>query len=186
MDPAKVLVADDDADVREAYAGILAEEGHDVRTAATGDELISRVRASRYDLVLVDLIFPPTDGIRLLEEVKRVRPSTLVVLFSGMATVETVLAAFRKGAYDFLVKPVEGRRLAELALRASKVREMGEKRSRMAAALETERLRVLELRRQFAVDDPFRKILGSSPAIEQLLETLREVARTDSTVLLTG
>ena len=55
MDPAKVLVADDDADVREAYAGILAEEGHDVRTAATGDELISRVRASRYDLVLVDL-----------------------------------------------------------------------------------------------------------------------------------
>ena len=186
MDPAKVLVADDDADVREAYAGILAEAGHEVRTAATGDELISRVRASRHDLVLVDLNFPPTDGIRLLEEVKRVRPSTLVVVFSGMATVETVLAAFRKGAYDFLVKPVEGLRLAELARRAADVRKMGEKRSRMAAELKTERLRVLELRRQVAAADPFRKILGSSPATEQLLDTLREVARTDSTVLLTG
>jgi len=186
MDAAKVLIADDDPSVRDTYGEVLAEAGHDAATAASGDEALAKTRHTAFDLVLVDLVFPPTDGIRVLEEIKRIRPSTLVVLFSGMATVDTVLSAVRKGAYDFLIKPVDAQVLVDLADRAVTVRHMGEARRRMAADLESERLRVLELKRRLSSDDPFRKILGNSPVTERLLDTLREVARTDSTVLLTG
>jgi two-component system response regulator HydG len=186
MDVCRVLIADDDTSVLEAYGEILAETGHDVDTARSGDETLAKVRQTAFDVVLVDLVFPPTDGVRVLEEIKRARPSTLVVLFSGMPTVDTVLSAFRKGAYDFLTKPVDVRALVDLADRAVSVRHMGEARRRMAADLEGERLRVMELTRRLSSDDPFRKVLGNSPATERLLATLREVARTDSTVLLTG
>jgi len=185
-DKAKILVADDEDGVREVYAQILSEAGHEADTATTGTEALEKIRRVSYDLVLTDLVFPPTDGIKVLEEIKRVCPSTLVVVFSGMATVDKVLSAFRKGAYDFLLKPVDLPRLLELAERALSVREMGERRRRLAEELENERLRVMELRRHLALDDPFRKILGGSPEIHRLVETLREVARTESTVLLTG
>ena len=91
MEGARLLLGDDDADVREAYAELLTRRGHSVDTAVDGTEMLEKIRAKPYDLVLTDLIFPPTSGIEVLEEVKRIRPSMLAVVFSGHATVETVL-----------------------------------------------------------------------------------------------
>jgi DNA-binding NtrC family response regulator len=184
--PGHILVADDDHDLCEVYARILAEEGHRVDRAHDGDETLRKIQANAYDLLFTDLVFPPTDGIRVLQEVKRLRPSTLVIVVSGQASAEDVLSAFRAGAFDFLVKPVAADRLAALADRAVALREAGEERRRMAQELENERLRVMELQRQLGPADPFREIVGSSAVIQQLIDTLREVARTESTVLLTG
>jgi two-component system response regulator HydG len=181
-----ILVAADDRELCELYAGILAREGHRVDQAHDGDETLRKVPANAYDLLVTDLVFPPTDGIRVLQEVKRVRPSTLVVLVSGLASAEDVLSGFRAGAFDFLVKPVEPDHLAALADRAVALRATGEQRRRLAQALEDERLRVMELQRRLGPGDPFREIVGSSPAIQRLVDTLREVARTESTVLLSG
>jgi two-component system response regulator HydG len=183
---AKILIADDDVDVLDAYAGILSNAGHQVDTATDTDQAVDKARSEAYDLILTDLVFPPADGISVLQEVKRIRPSTMVVLFSGMPNVDTVLSAFRKGAFDFLVKPVGSSDLRELAERVVSLQRQGAERRELAEELENERLKVMALRRQLGMTDPFQKILGSSATMQRLVETLREVARTESTVLLTG
>ncbi len=185
-EPARVLVADDEESVRDSLSRILAEAGHDVDTVAESIDVIPRVRERDYDLLLVDLCLPPTDGIAVLEEVKRARPSTLVVIFSGVPSIEAVLRAFRNGAFDFLVKPIAPDELRDLARRAVRLQVKGRERRRLAEELEGERLQVMELRRRLGLEDPFARIVGSSRAVHELVKTLREVARTDSTVLLTG
>ncbi|MCP3982266.1 MAG: sigma-54-dependent Fis family transcriptional regulator [bacterium] len=179
-------MADDDPMILEAYGEILRSAGHEVHTALSGDEVLSKVRDVPYDLLLTDLIFPASDVIPVLKEVKQTRPSMLVVIFSGSANVENVLRAFRGGAYDFFEKPVPAEKLCELADRALEVRRKGEKRRRLAEELQNERVKAMQLRQQLGVDDPFRKIAGSSAAMMGFVDTLREIARTDSTVLITG
>jgi len=186
VDGARFLLADDDSSVRDAYAELLQSAGHQVDTAADGEQTLERMRQASYDMVLLDLVFPPTDGIALLREIKRMRPSTLVTIFSGKADVESVLGAFRAGAFDFLEKPLGGPKLLELGARAQEIARMGEKRRRMAEELESERLRSLQLRQQLGLEDPFQRIVGKSAVVQALVETVREVARTDSTVLITG
>jgi two-component system response regulator HydG len=186
MDRARLLLADDEREIRETYAEILAASGHEVDTAADGDEALRRVSSVRYDLALIDLVFPPEDGVEVLKKIKKVRPSTLVVLISGYASVENVLRGFRAGAFDFLEKPLDPSKLHELAERALDIRKMGETRRRMAEELENERLKVLQLKQQLALDDPFSKFIGNSAVTSNFIDTIREVARTESTVLLSG
>jgi two-component system response regulator HydG len=186
MEQARLLVADDEPEVRDTLAAILREAGHRVDVAATGAEVLERVRAAPYDLLLQDLVFPPTDGVAVLREVKQARPALLVVIVSGHATVDNVIAAYRGGAFDFLQKPLPAERLLELAARAVEIRSLGEKRRQLADELQSERLRVAELRHRLAAEDPFRRIVGHSSRMRQLVECVREVARTDSTVLITG
>ncbi len=186
MDRARLLIADDDPVSREAWLGILNGAGHEVDTAATGDEVVEKSRLKPYDLVLCDLVFPPTNGIEVLKEVKRARPSTLVVIVSAQREVQPVLEAFRAGAFDFLTKPIVPAMLIELAARALQTRRMGEERRRIALELESERLTVVQLRQQLGLDDPFARIIGQSARVASFVDTLREVARTESTVLLTG
>lgn len=186
MDQARLLIADDDAMIRDTYAEILRSAGHQVDTAEDGDQVLELVRANAYDLLLTDLVFPPTDGIEVLREVKRIRPAMLVVVFTGHAAVTNVMSAFRSGAFDFLEKPVAKEKLFELAKRAVEIRQMGAERRAMADALEGQRVQVMQLKKQLGLDDPFGKFVGSSAVIRGFVETIREVARTDSTVLLTG
>jgi two-component system response regulator HydG len=186
MEPIRALIADDDERIRRLYQTTLESAGHRAEVASSGPEVLEKVQSQPFDLVVVDLYFPPTDGLAVLEGIKRLRPSTLVVLVTGSASVETAVAAFRRGAFDYLVKPVRPEELKEIAARASAVRRLGEERRRLAEALENERLRVQQLERQLDRNDPFRRILGSSRAVRDLVETLREVARTDSTVLIRG
>jgi two-component system response regulator HydG len=186
MDPARILIADDEEAIRETYAEILRTANHRVDVASDGDEVLEKVRATPYDLVLNDLVFAPTDGIEVLQEIKRIRPATLVVIFTGHAAVDNVMRGFRSGAFDFLEKPVPREKLLHLAARAVEIRNMGAERRAMAEELEGQRLEVMQLKQQLGLDDPFAKFIGSSSLIRGFVETIREVARTDSTVLLTG
>jgi two-component system response regulator HydG len=186
MDKAHILLADDDREIRETYSEILRTGGHRVSVAESSDMTLKMVRESSCDMLLVDLVFPPDDGIEVLKQVKQIRPETLVVLFSGYATVDNVMSAFRAGAFDFLLKPVSAEKLHELADRALEIRGLGESRRRMAEELENERLKVMRLKQQLALDDPFSKFLGNSTVTNNFIDTIREVARTDSTVLLGG
>jgi len=186
MDRARLLIADDDPVTREVWLGTLLAAGHEVDTAATGEEVVEKTRAKPYDLLICDLVFPPTSGIEVLKEIKRVRPATLVVIVSASGAVDPVLEAFRAGAFDFLTKPIPAAALLDLAERALQTRRMGEERRRIALELESERLTVVQLRQQLGLDDPFQRIIGQSARVASFVDTLREVARTESTVLLTG
>jgi two-component system response regulator HydG len=186
MERARILIADDEQEIRDVYTQVFGRLGHDVVAAETGDQVVERVRERRFDLVLCDIVFPPTDGIDVLLTVKRVRPSTPVVLFTGHASVDKVLRAFRAGAFDVLEKPVDAAKLKSLADRAIEIRRMGDTRRRMAEDLQNERMKVIRMRRDLTLDDPFYKIVGRSGMLTDFVDTIREVARTDSTVLLTG
>ena len=91
MERARILVADDEQAVREVHAAILTRCGHQVDTAADGSEVAAKARAQSYDLILAHIMLPPTDGIDMLTAIKRIRPSTPVVLVTGHASIDNVL-----------------------------------------------------------------------------------------------
>jgi two-component system nitrogen regulation response regulator NtrX len=166
-----ILIVDDEADIRELVAGILEDEGFAVRTAKDAEEALSAVAARRPNLVLLDIWLEGSrlDGLALLDVIKGQHPELPVVMISGHGTIETAVAAIKRGAYDFIEKPFNADRLVVVASRA----------------LETLRLRrEVQALKQLA---PYsQRLVGSSPVINQLQQTIERVAPTNSRILIIG
>jgi two-component system nitrogen regulation response regulator NtrX len=166
-----ILVIDDEADIRELVSGILEDDGHVVRAARDGDEALEAVRRRRPALVVLDIWLQGSriDGLELLTLLKEIDPDLPVVVISGNGTIETAVAAIRKGAYDFVEKPFTADRLLVVISRA----------------LETARLRreVASLRSRSAASD---ELVGSSAVMAQLRAAIDRVAATNSRVLVAG
>ena len=183
--PGRLLIADS-LETSCRFAEILSRAGHRVETETSAEEALERARDDEYDLVLVDLRLRLEDGRLLLEGVKAAKPSQLVMVLCTSPSAQDVLEAFRRGGYDLLEKPAAEQTVLDLTRRAMTVRKLGHERRNLAEALERERMRVVDLKGQLGRVDPSKQIVGDSPAVQRLIETIREVARTDSTVLLTG
>jgi two-component system response regulator HydG len=181
-----IVLADGGAEERSALARVLERLGHRVTEVRDQPGLEVVLRPSACDLVLVDAALPPDGGIAAVLAVKRAHPSCPVALGARSPEVSTVLDAFHAGAYDVLAPPEVGPALDRLLARAAAAREMGASRRRLAEDLEAERRRVKELAARVGPEDPLDRVLGTSPAMRGILAMLREVARTDATVLLTG
>jgi two-component system nitrogen regulation response regulator NtrX len=166
-----ILVVDDEADIRDLVAGILQDEGYAVRTAKNADDAIAAIQARRPHLVLLDIWLEGSrlDGLALLDVIKGEYPDMPVVMISGHGTIETAVAAIRRGAYDFIEKPFNADRLVLVAGRA----------------IETLRLRreVKSLKQLAPHSD---KLVGASPVMNQLRMTIERVAPTNSRVLIVG
>ena len=104
---ARLLVVDDEESLRITTAAILEKEGYRVNTAASGEEAISLLESTEYDLVLTDLHMEGGDGLSVLSEIRRRAPLTISVVLTGFASVESAIAALQEGAYDYLVKPCD-------------------------------------------------------------------------------
>ena len=122
-----VLVVDDEEDIRELIAGILEDEGYSPRTAADSDAVMAAVQERLPSLVVLDIWLQGSklDGLEILDELKTLHPDLPVVIISGHGNVETAIAAIRKGAYDFIEKPLSADKLlltAERALETAKLR----------------------------------------------------------------
>ncbi len=167
-----ILVADDEDGVRESLAEVLREEGFSVRAVATGDEAIRAIEEQEFDIILSDLRMPGADGLDVLRRAREVAPQTLVLLMTAHATVDTAVEALRRGAQDYLLKPV----LFEELLH--KVQSLLEYRQ---LAWENQ-----FLRSQVESRWGFDNMVGESPAMRQVMERVRRVAPTPSTVLITG
>jgi NtrC-family two-component system response regulator AlgB len=166
---ANVLIVDDERNIRSHLATYLTGLGHTAEIAASAEEGIAAVRRRAFDLVLSDIRMTGADGIALLGEVLRERPDTCVVLMTAYATVPQAVEAMRAGAYDYLVKPFSLDQIGVL----------------VARALELQSLRRENRRLKNAVEPPV--LLDSeSAAMQRALDTARQVATTDATVLLTG
>jgi len=166
-----ILVVDDEVDIRDLVAGILQDEGYSVRTAKNADEAIGAIQARRPHLVLLDIWLEGSrlDGLALLDVIKSEYPDMPVVMISGHGTIETAVAAIRRGAYDFIEKPFNADRLILVAGRA----------------IETLRLK-LEVKSLRQLAPHSDKLVGSSPAMHQLRLTIERVAPTNSRVLIIG
>ncbi|HEX6283866.1 MAG TPA: response regulator, partial [Pyrinomonadaceae bacterium] len=104
---ARLLVVDDEENLRITTSAILEHEGYVVDTAASGDEAIALLGKSDYDLVLTDLHMEHGEGLTVLNEIRRNAPLTISVVLTGFASVESAIAALQEGAYDYLVKPCD-------------------------------------------------------------------------------
>ena len=169
--PLDILVVDDELDIRELVAGVLEDEGHQTRTAADSDAALEAIATRRPSLVLLDVWLQGSrlDGLDLLDEIKRRDPSLPVLVISGHGSLDTAVAAIRRGASDFIEKPFEAERLLLLVDRAT----------------ETERLR-REVESLRAHSGRGTDLTGSSTAINAVRATLKRVASTGSRVLIMG
>jgi two-component system, NtrC family, nitrogen regulation response regulator NtrX len=166
-----ILIVDDEADIRELVAGILQDEGHGTRTARDSEEAFGAVVARRPNLVFLDIWLQGSrlDGLQLLDALKTEHPELPIVMISGHGNIETAVSAIKRGAYDFIEKPFKADRLLLVAERA----------------LENSRLRreVRELKQHGPLTS---MVVGRSPSINQLRQTIEKVAPTNSRILIVG
>ena len=169
MTNARILVVDDEADIRSLLDEILSEEGSEVIAAADAKQARREWESTRPDLVLLDIWMPDTDGISLLREWLERDPADAcpVVMMSGHGTVETAVEATRLGAFDFIEKPVS---LAKLLRTVERGLESGRARAKAT--------------RQ--VGRPTGAPVGRSAAIQGLREKAERIAARDTSVLITG
>ena len=166
-----ILIVDDEADIRELIGGLLEDDGYEPREAADADGALAAIRDRKPSLVILDVWLQGSrlDGIELLDEFRALDPDLPVVVISGHGTIETAVAAIRKGAYDFLEKPFKSDKLLLTVKRA----------------LETSRLRSenAELR---ARTEAQSTLIGESTGIIQVRQLIERVAPTNSRVLIRG
>jgi DNA-binding NtrC family response regulator len=163
---------DDEPLIRETLAEFLGQEGLRVAVCGSGEEALAQAAAQRFDIVLCDVQLPGLDGLELLDRLRQISPETFVLLITAFATVDSAVLAFQRGAHDYLMKPL----ILDEVL--TKIRRLLAHR---ALYLENQWLR-RELNRALAPG----QIIGNSPAMKQVLDVVRKVAPTRSTVLLTG
>ncbi|MBY0231674.1 MAG: sigma-54 dependent transcriptional regulator, partial [Gemmataceae bacterium] len=166
-----VLVIDDEPLIRETLAEYLAGQGFEVVAVGSGEEGLARATARPFAIALCDMQLPGIGGLEVLERLRQLSPETSVLLITAYATVENAVEAFQKGAHDYLMKPILLDEVAGKMRRLLASREL---------ALDNQWLR-RELNRARPA-----QIIGDSPAMRQVFDTIRKVAPTRSTVLVTG
>ena len=173
MPSATVLIVEDDARMRRVLELVLRGEGYDLLLAGTGEEGLHVLQQHpTIDLVLTDLQLGKLSGIDLLEQVSQLHHDIPVVILTGSNSVATAVEAMKKGAYDYIVKPVDNDELKLTLARALKARRLAQDNQSLRA----------NLGERFGFD----RIIGRSPQMATIKQLAEDIARTDATVLITG
>ena len=165
----KILVIDDQKSIRNTLHEILEYEKHEVSLAATGPEGLELFAAHKFDIVLCDIKMPGMDGMEVLQHLMEQSNDTPVIMISGHGNIDTAVEAIKKGAYDFIEKPLDLNRLLVTIRNAVERKDL---------VTET---RVLRKKVAKTFD-----MVGESPAITAVKEMIDKVAPTDARVLITG
>jgi len=168
------LVVDDDATIRDSSRQVLERLGFAVDEAITGEDALILAKQFAYPLALLDLKMPGIGGMETLRQMKAMNPDTAVVVITGYPTIETAVEAIRLGASDFIMKP-----FTPDGLRVVVEKAMREKRLERENEFLNAKLSEVE-------EDDRYAIIGESPEIRAVLDLVRKVAPTESTVLITG
>ena len=167
----KVLVVDDDSDLRLAVSSALSESDFQVEQASDGEEALNRVRAGRFDLVLLDVNMPRMTGLQALKEIKGYDPSIIVIMLTAFANVRDAVEATREGAWNYLEKPINSENLVYLVNRALKAHSMV---------------------RNLSLSAPVFKLpngtdfIGQSSEMKKIFGIIDKLARVDTAVLIRG
>ena len=168
----RVLIADDHDALRRGLVRGLTEAGHDVEEASNGNAAIERLHDNYFDVVLSDLKMGGSDGMDVLRTTRALHPTTAVILMTAFGTVNTAVEAMKIGAFDYVQKPFE---IEEMEVKIEK-------------ALEVKRLKnEIEYLRDAQQDRyDFDRIVGSSPPLQRVLDIVKKVAKSNTTVLIRG
>ena len=168
----RVLVADDEKNLRELMVRELARKGHQVDGVADGEAALARLREAPYDVVVLDMKMPRKEGIEVLRELAGFAEHPQVIVMTGFQEVSTAVEAMKLGAYDYLTKPTK---IEELDVIIRKAAEKGQLLRDNVA-----------LRARLPGAEPFGGILTRSPRMQEVLRMVERVAPTDSAVLILG
>ena len=169
---ANLLVVDDELIVRDSLDKWFREEGYEVTVAENAHDALGKMAAQKYDLSLVDIKMPGTDGVELQRRMHEIDPEMLVIIMTGYASVETAVAALKNGAYDYVSKPFDPDDIAHTVHNALTHKRVEQENAR--------------LRETVASTTRPQEIVGQSPAMVRVFEAIQTVGPTDATVLITG
>jgi DNA-binding NtrC family response regulator len=169
---AKLLVVDDELIVRDSLDKWFREEGYDVTVADSAQDALTKMASQRFDLALVDIKMPGTDGVELQRRMHEIDSDMLVIIMTGYASVETAIAALKNGAYDYVSKPFDPDDIAHTVHNALSHRRAQEENARLRETVAS-------------VVRP-QEIVGQSVAMIRIFEAIQTVGPTDATVLVTG
>ncbi|HOY13852.1 MAG TPA: sigma-54 dependent transcriptional regulator, partial [Saprospiraceae bacterium] len=168
---ARILVVDDEHAIRKTLREILEFESYIVDDAGDGVECLAKVKQNSYDVIIIDVKMPKLDGMEAIEKIQTINPDIPIVVISGHGNIDTAVEAVKKGAFDFLQKPMDLNRLLIT------IRNAMDKSSLIVEK------KVLQ--RKVAKSN-VQNIIGNSASILQILHTVETVAPTDARVLING
>jgi DNA-binding NtrC family response regulator len=168
----RILVADDHDSLRRSLARALAEASHDVEEAPNGNAAIERLHEGYFDVVVSDLKMGGSTGLDVLKTAKTLHPSCAVILMTAFGSVSTAVEAMKAGAFDYVQKPFEIEEMEVKIAKALEIRQMQHQIDYLRHA-------------QGDIYD-FDRIIGSSGALEKVLDVVRKVAKSNTTVLVRG
>jgi two-component system response regulator HydG len=168
----RVLIVDDQRNMRTTTALVLRQAGYSVAEAESGEAALSRLLAEPFDVVLTDLKMAPLDGLAVLRGALEISPTTQVIVMTGYGTVESAVAAMQEGAHDYLSKPFKEEELLVRVQRALEKRKL----------LVDVGLFSDEFRRRYKLEE----LVGRSAPMRELLTKVVRIAPTEVTVLITG
>ncbi|MFP4225199.1 MAG: sigma-54-dependent transcriptional regulator [Desulfobacterales bacterium] len=171
-DKMRIMVVDDEMIVRESFYHWFSKYGHDVETAASGEEALEKLLNRQFDILFVDIKMPGMDGLELLDRVKAEYPETFVVIITAYGSIESAVKAMKSGASDYLLKPFKPDHI-------NLVMEKINQQKTLTAEYDY-------LKQQLGEITRFDDIIGQSPPMVEIFETIPELADTDASVLLTG
>jgi two-component system nitrogen regulation response regulator NtrX len=162
----EVLVVDDDARIRSMLRGVLEDEGHAVAEAGDGTQALAALDERRFDAVLLDVKMPGMGGLEALDMIREQAPSTGVIMVSGESTIATAVQALKRGAFDFIEKPVDPEHLLGVLAQAAQLTQLR--------------------RHESGASEDDLGILGRSPAMGALIDDVRRIGPSQGRVLITG
>ena len=172
MDKPRILLVDDDKNTADGLKKILLQDGYDTGCTYTGNEALDLIEAEHFDIVITDMKLPDISGFSIIEKVKKKNVDIAVVMITAFSSIQTAIDAMKKGADDYLTKPVN---IEELELILKKIWE--------------KRLLIIqnkELKQKLNDKYNFSGIIGNTPEIQLIFKTITEIAPTAATVLIYG
>ena len=169
---AKVLVVDDEQLVRESLRDWLTESGYEVFTAENGSQALELIEKERLGIVLADLVMPGMDGIELMKRAKETHPNVAVIIITAYGSITTAIAAMKEGAYDYIEKPFCPERMELLVEKLVEHQNLVEEN--------------ISLRQRLEDRHHFENIIAKSHKMQQVIEVIKTVARSNASVLIVG
>lgn len=167
-----ILIVDDESVIRDSLKMILEDEGYICNTAGNGLEAIDILKNTNIDIIISDIQMPSMDGMELLEKTTEISPNTFFIIMTAYASVQTAIEALRKGAYDYLIKPVE---FDDVIIRVKRLLDF----KKLASENRT-------LRQRVSTDTGYQNLIGKSDVMQKVFSLIEHAAPTNSTILIQG
>ncbi len=167
-----ILIVEDEETLRESLKRVFIKEGFNVDVAGSAEEALSLCEENLYDVIISDIILPGMDGIELLAKIRQLIPEQIFIVITAYASVNTAIQALRLGAYDYIMKPIIHEEIKQVVRNAIKQKQLLKEN--------------LILKQEIVKHYDFTNIIGESKAIKSIIEEIKKIADTRSTVLLLG